>query len=136
MMTFRPFGPSVTLTARASFATPRCIAWRASWSNAIILAAIFAPRKCGFRCSGWGGRRVGLGSALDDGQDVVFAHQEDLLVAGELELVAGVGGEQDAVADLDLEVPALAVLGDPALADGDDLAALGLVLGRVGQDDA
>ena len=30
MMTLRPRGPSVTLTARASFATPRCIACRAS----------------------------------------------------------------------------------------------------------
>ena len=30
MMTLRPLGPSVTLTARASLVTPRCIAARAS----------------------------------------------------------------------------------------------------------
>ena len=30
MMTLRPRGPSVTFTARASFAIPRCMAWRAS----------------------------------------------------------------------------------------------------------
>ena len=34
--------------------------------------------------------------SVDDGEDVVLAHQEDLLVAVELELVAGVGGEEDA----------------------------------------
>ena len=39
------------------------------------------------------------------------------------------------VADLDLERPALAVLGDPAVADGDDLALLRLVLRGVGQHD-
>src|SRR5262245_44900923 len=42
-MTLRPFGPSVTLTARASLDTPRRIASRASWSNAICLAAILSP---------------------------------------------------------------------------------------------
>src|SRR5205823_5760795 len=42
--TFRPEGPRVTLTARASFLTPRRIASRASWSKAILLAAI------GFSC--------------------------------------------------------------------------------------
>src|SRR5205085_9245358 len=39
--TFRPDGPSVTLTARASLETPRRIASRASWSNAILFAAMF-----------------------------------------------------------------------------------------------
>src|SRR5947209_20280284 len=72
------------------------------------------------------------GSALDDGEDVVLAHQEDLLVAVDLELVAGIGGEQDVVARLDLQGAALAVLGDAALADGEHLALLGLVLGGVG----
>src|SRR4051794_13917817 len=60
----------------------------------------------------------GIGdSAFDDREDVILAHQEDLLVAAELELIAGVGGEDDAVADLDLQLAALAVLGDPAIAD-------------------
>ena len=39
------------------------------------------------------------------------------------------------VADLDLELAALAVLGDPPVADGHDLALLRLVLGRVRQHD-
>src|SRR5688500_12923157 len=39
--TLRPDGPSVTLTARASFETPRRMLSRASWSNAILLAAMF-----------------------------------------------------------------------------------------------
>src|SRR5687767_15416828 len=38
--TFRPDGPSVTFTARASLATPRRMASRASMSNAIFLAAM------------------------------------------------------------------------------------------------
>ena len=41
--TFRPEGPSVTLTARASLATPRRMASRASWSKAILLAAMCSP---------------------------------------------------------------------------------------------
>jgi hypothetical protein len=42
-ITFRPFGPSVTLTARASFDTPRRIASRASCSKAIIFAILSSP---------------------------------------------------------------------------------------------
>src|SRR3954468_20252218 len=97
MMTFRPRGPSVTLTARASLVTPRCIAWRASWSNAIIFAAMcaLAPGNgWGFRSGGYRRLRAGPAS-VDHGEDVVLAHQEDLLVAVDLELVPGVGGEQD-----------------------------------------
>ena len=40
------------------------------------------------------------------------------------------------VADLHLQLAALAVLEQPAVADGDDLARRRLVLGGVGQDDA
>ena len=53
----------------------------------------------------------------------------------QLELLAGVGGEQDDVADLDLELATLAVLRDPALAHREHLALLRLVLGGVGQND-
>ena len=72
---------------------------------------------------------------LEDREDVVLAHQQDLLVAVELELLAGVGGEQDDVADLHLQLAALAVLGDPAVAHRDNLALLRLVLRGVGQND-
>ena len=40
--------------------------------------------------------RSALGASVDDGEDVVLAHQQDLLVALDLELLARVGGEQDA----------------------------------------
>ena len=53
-----------------------------------------------------------------------------------LNVVAGVGAEQHAVADLHLQRAPRAVVQQPAVADADDLAAGGLVLGRVGQDDA
>src|SRR5512135_1208199 len=88
----------------------------------------------------WVGRKEGapIGPSLasvDHGQDVVLAHQEDLLVAEGLELLARVRGEQDLVADLHLQLAALAVLGGPALAHGQDLALLRLVLGSIGQHD-
>ena len=81
-------------------------------------------------------KRRGIAISLNDGEDVVFAHQQDLLIAGDLEFLARVGSEEDMVADLHLKLAALAVLGDPAVANGDDLAFLRLVLRRVGQDDA
>src|SRR4051812_17751578 len=79
-------------------------------------------------------RGHGRGS-IDDGEDIVLAHEQDLLVALDLELLTRVRGEQDAVADLDLERPALAVLRHPAVPNRDDLALLRLVLGRVGEHD-
>ncbi len=83
-----------------------------------------------------GSRRPGAAIAsADHGQDVFLAHQQDFLVAVELEFLAGVGGEQDVLADLDLQLAALAVLGDPPVADGHDFALLRLVLGRIRQDD-
>src|SRR5437867_3697809 len=98
-MTLRPLGPSVTLTARASLPTPRRMASRASWSNAICLAAILPPRY----------------ALLDDGEHILFTHQQDVVACGtSLELVAGPAGEQDLVALLDLQRPARAVLEHPA----------------------
>src|SRR4051794_10105307 len=90
-MTLRPLGPRVTLTARASLETPRRIASRASWSNAICLAAIV------YRAS------VGKLRALllDHRQDVLGVHQQDVVAARLLELVAGPVGEQHRVALLD-----------------------------------
>src|SRR5215469_12097100 len=128
--TLRPLGPRVTLTARASLPMPRRIASRASWSNAICFAAILPPV---------GKKRVFVVRGMlfvDHGQDVLFAHQQDVVAAALLELVAGPVGEQDGVADLDLERPAGAVLHHAAGADGEHLALLRLVLGRVRQDDA
>src|SRR5271157_3930758 len=75
-----------------------------------------------------------VGSSQDR-KDVVLAHQEYFPFAAQLELLTGVRGEQDNVADLDLEVATLAILRDPALTDRDHLALLRLVLGGVGQND-
>src|SRR6185295_3566459 len=62
-------------------------------------------------------------------------HQEELLIA-DFELLAGVAGEEDSIAGLDLERLSLAVVGELAVADADDGAAGRLVLGGVGQEDA
>src|SRR5690348_17136640 len=98
MMTFRPFGPSVTFTALASFEIPRFIASRASWSNAICLAAIcYSSGTVGVWC--WLLRSPpvatgGLVGSLDDAHHVAFVHDEDFtldLGPAVLELVAGPG---------------------------------------------
>jgi hypothetical protein len=59
-----------------------------------------------------------------------------VLLALDLHLGARVLPEQDPVADLDVELADRAVLGNLAVADGDDLALDGLLLGGVGDDDA
>src|SRR5271165_3154559 len=75
-----------------------------------------------------------VGSSQDR-EDVVLAHQENFPFVAQLELLTGVGGEQDNVADLDLELATRAILRDPALTDREHLALLRLVLGGVGQND-
>ena len=72
---------------------------------------------------------------LDDGEHVVLAHDHEFF-AVEFDFGAGVAGEDDFVAFLDGEGGAFAVVEAFAVADGQDLAALGLFLGAVGQDDA
>src|SRR4051794_18057169 len=72
---------------------------------------------------------------LDDREHVVLAHDDDFF-AVELDLGAGVAGEDDLVALLDGERGLLAVVEALAVADRQDLAPLGLLLGRVGEDDA
>src|SRR5829696_3308193 len=95
-MTLRPLGPSVTLTARASLAMPRRMASRASWSNAICLAAILPPvwdakGRC-LRCPERDKRgRLSHGrgtseaacptrSVVQHGQDVLLAHEQDVVL--------------------------------------------------------
>ena len=68
------------------------------------------------------------------GQDFVLAQDQDVL-AVDLDVGPGVLSEQDLVADLDVEGDLGAVLEDLAVADGEDLALLRLLLGRVGDDD-
>src|SRR5438309_443946 len=96
MMTFRPLGPSVTLTARASLPTPRFMASRASWSNAICLALIgmilelFGDSKaaCGFAL---GVKPQAARQLVDDREHVFFAHDQQVVAGGVLllDFVAG-----------------------------------------------
>src|SRR4051794_23512512 len=126
-MTLRPLGPSVTLTARASLAMPRRIASRASWSNAICLAAILPPLTTR---SPWSVERKRRRSCyrllIEHGQHVLLAHEEDVLAVRFLELVAGPVGEQDGVALLDLERAPGAVLEKAAGPDREDFPLLRL----------
>src|SRR5919197_2330691 len=73
--------------------------------------------------------------ALDDAEDLVLAHDE-VLLAVDLDLRAAVLAEEHAVAGPHVQRLARAVLTDLAVADGDHLALLRLLLGRVGDDDA
>src|SRR5512140_91989 len=127
MITLRPRGPRVTLTASASASTPTLILPRASSLNlrtfAIVsfLLGLFA-------------RMGGCGLLGNDRQDVVFA-QDQVLHAVDLDVRAGIFPEQDAVARLHLGSHPGAVIRHLAGAHGDDQALLRLLLGRVGDDD-
>src|SRR6267143_831373 len=90
MTTFRPFGPSVTLTACDMTLTPRKSAARASSLS----------RSC-----------LGMDTFLPNAQDVLLLHDEELL-AVQLDLVAGVLAEEDAVAFFQRERAVLARVGD------------------------
>ncbi len=75
-----------------------------------------------------------LGHRLEDGQHLVFTHDQ-VLVAVYLDLLARVLAEQDGVAFLHVQRGALAVVLDLAGAGGNDFALLRLFLGRVRDDD-
>src|SRR4029079_5973257 len=98
--TFRPRGPSVTVTASARTLMPRSILARASSLNLTIFAAIGAV----------------LLSALDDAEDLVLAEDQTLL-AFDLDLAARILPEQDPVAGLHVERDDLPVVVLLALAD-------------------
>src|SRR5207253_1539521 len=80
----------------------------------------------------WHGSRASF--LLENGEDVVLAHDQILLVV-DLHLGAGVLPEQDLVPGLHIERDLLAFVGDLAVTDGDHLGLLGLLLGRVRDDD-
>src|SRR5258705_2731311 len=115
MITFRPFGPSVTFTAFASVLTPRMMASEAFVSNLISLAAmVSAP-------------------SAQNGEDVFLA-QNDVLLSGQRDFVAGVLPVEDAVADFHVEWSDSTVVLDFALARRHDDALLGLLLRGVGDE--
>src|SRR5580700_8330279 len=75
------------------------------------------------------------GGSGEDAEDFFFLHDDELFAIN-LDLGAGVLAKQDAVALVDGQRESLALIVGPAFAGGDDFAFLGLVLGRVGDDDA
>src|SRR5439155_20614907 len=112
MTTLRPLGPRVTLTASASWSTPRLRRERASVSNSRYLAGIYI-----------------LPRSAELGDDVGFLDQDDLFVL-QLDLRAGVLRIHDPVPDLQLHRNQLALF-HPAGPDGDDLTLDLLLVGRV-----
>src|SRR4051794_20833270 len=129
--TYRPFGPRVTLTASASWLTPRSSARRASSlkrSSLCAMCSSFLP----LRLRGGPG---GLAVADHLGQDVRLA-QDQVLVATDLDLGAAVLGEDDLVTILQVHLDELPVIVPWARAHSEDAAALRLLLRRVRQDDA
>src|SRR3954471_19540223 len=85
-----------------------------------------------------GVRRPSLPSklVLDDLRENVRLAQDQNLVGADLDLGASVLGEDDLVTLLDIHLDALSVLVTRTGADLQDLAALRLLLGSVGQHDA
>src|SRR5204863_8809339 len=77
---------------------------------------------------------VSLFSLTDNRQDFVLA-EDEVLLAVDLDVRARVLAEEDLVSGLDVEGDLGPVLEDLAVADGDDLALLGLFLGGVRDDD-
>src|SRR2546425_11771435 len=115
--TFRPRGPSVTVTASARMLTPRNTLARASALNSTNFPAIALVLL-----------------SLDDAEDVLLA-DDQVLLAVELDLGAGVLAEQHPVAGLHVEGQHLPVFLLPR-ADRHHLPLLRLLLGRIGDDDA
>src|SRR3981189_1300660 len=79
--TLRPFGPSVTFTASASWLTPLRIAWRARSPHTICFAIdVLLNRQNAQNALNSRGLLLGLlGGLVDDGENFVLAHDEELL---------------------------------------------------------
>src|SRR3954467_13364510 len=128
--TLRPFGPSVTFTASASWSTPRWSASRASEWNCRIFGIVSSHAETpALRHRGFGS-----GLLLDDGENVAGG-EDEVLIRAVLDLGAAVLGEDDGVTFLDVQRQPLAVL-EAAGADSENGAFLRLLLGGVGDDDA
>src|SRR3954464_12784919 len=160
MTTLRPRGPRVTLTASASWSTPRSSARRASSLNLMILAMPdLSIRSAGKRRpprdprSGRPGRsskqvvRPPAGArgerASRGGQGVflllhygeqVAGGEHEVFLAAVLDLGAAVLRVDDDVTHVHVERNAVAVVVDAAWAHGDNGALLGLLLGGVRDD--
>src|SRR5690606_30935913 len=121
--TLRPLGPRVTLTALARMFTPSTMRARASPPKTTSFAAISVLR-IQFK-----------DLFLNNRKQVVFLHDQQLL-AVDLDGLAAVLAEQNAVADLDVHGDHITVVIALAGADGDDFTLVGLFGGVVRNDDA
>src|SRR5437660_9661349 len=101
-ITLRPLGPSVALTAFASFSIPRSSACRALSSNCNCLAAIFYV----LVVSCWVDRQ-----SADDAEDVVLPHDQ-VSIAVDLDFSTAVFRDQHLVAGFHGESDFLAVVVD------------------------
>src|SRR5437762_1883946 len=115
--TLRPRGPSVTFTALARISTPFMISARACSLNSSILAAIGPPEKGSGGCARPSAGRVvrdraGLLARLVQHAEDLFLAQDHVLGAVDLHLGPAVLADEDAIALLDLDGDALAVLGE------------------------
>src|SRR5438046_3994650 len=106
-MTLRPDGPSVALTAFASFSIPRSNVCRAFSSNCSCLAAIRFVDSC------W--LVVDRRRLSNDAEDVVLAHDQ-VIFAVDLDFGAAVFRDQHLVALLNREIDFLSVVIDFASA--------------------
>src|SRR5437763_1994424 len=135
--TLRPRGPSVIETASASLSTPASSALRASSVNFSCFAAMDSPSTLHTPQAGLvPGPRAKVTERvllLDDREDVA-GRQDQVVVALDRDLGAAVLRVDDLVADLHVDGDEVALL-QPAGPDGDELALLGLLLGRVRDDD-
>src|SRR5690606_35467190 len=118
-ITFRPRGPSVTLTALAKLLTPRRIACREASPYTI--------------CFAMSGSRL-PSACFDDRQNFVLSHDEVLLTI-ELDLLTRIFAEQDHIVRLDIERDASAAVSDGAAARGDNRASLRLLFLGVRDND-
>src|SRR4051794_39157182 len=114
--TLRPRGPSAAFTASASAFTPARMRLRPASSNRISLAAMSSPL------------------LLEHAEDVILA-QDEVVHSVDLDLVAGVLPEQDAIALLDGQGAQRPLLVVAATADSDHFTLGRLLLGRIGDDD-
>src|SRR6266550_1243484 len=126
--TLRPLGPKVTLTASAIRSMP-FLRDRRAVSSKISCFAKVESLQVSVVVERSRGRSV-----LDDGEDVLLADDQELVLL-DLELGPGVLAVEDLLADLDVHRFALAVIEHSARADGEDAALLGLLLGGVRQVD-
>src|SRR5690242_6171296 len=123
--TLRPLGPKVTFTASANWLTPRNTARRECSPYTICFAICFL-----LQCAEPGARATLSPGSVDDRQHFLFPHDE-VFLAVELDLLAGILAEEDRVAGADVQGDPLAIVLGLAASGRDDLALLGLFLGRV-----